>query len=364
MPFLNRLLGRGKATRWPGGRLDDPLLINAYATVRDLPPLSFTHDLKGRRVADDPELAGHLAGFLGYVTRLNGGEMTPIRYHLCRHVQRVRNQVSLVATASSMPALEAWALSANAVLFLPDGSVRAPDMAVIVSPVGRPVASVGPPYPPDAVARRERSLYLLRGSIPTPPSSMPPSLGESEVVLRPAAEVFRRALALLFVAARAEARLMGTEPAPAGRGSDNSIGLDALTPREKVQVASGDLDVAIAARWRVEASNALAWSLGIRGACVSGRDRSRVDALWDGLMRHAVGGGDPDEPCLRPVDVMLDALDLTWREHWIARQRCLTGSSGAVLDGDVVAERHVALNWLTGFHNVPGIVWDDVETPT
>jgi hypothetical protein len=34
------------------------------------------------------------------------------------------------------------------------------------------------------------------------------------------------------------------------------------------------------------------------------------------------------------------------------------------LNGDVVSERHVALNWLTSFHNPFGTGWDDIDTPT
>ncbi|WJH42277.1 DUF4272 domain-containing protein [Aliirhizobium terrae] len=67
---------------------------------------------------------------------------------------------------------------------------------------------------------------------------------------------------------------------------------------------------------------------------------------------------------LRPVEEILDALDRTWREHWIIRQARGKGMSVETIDGDVVAERHMALNWLTSFHNPFGTPWDEVDTPS
>lgn len=31
---------------------------------------------------------------------------------------------------------------------------------------------------------------------------------------------------------------------------------------------------------------------------------------------------------------------------------------------DIVMERHAALNWLTGFDNMPDTAWDEIDTPT
>jgi hypothetical protein len=67
---------------------------------------------------------------------------------------------------------------------------------------------------------------------------------------------------------------------------------------------------------------------------------------------------------LRPVAEILDALDLTWLQHWIVRQAHLTGVEVEALNPDVVMERHHALNWMTGFQNDPGTDWDNTDTPT
>ena len=91
------------------------LLVNAYATVRDLPSLDFPHQLRGRRGLSDPELPSHLSGFAGYVLGRGDGQMTAMRYHLWRHIQRVRNQVAFLVEAGDLLAVTAWAQRANAI---------------------------------------------------------------------------------------------------------------------------------------------------------------------------------------------------------------------------------------------------------
>src|SRR5438477_8821092 len=114
----------------------EELLVNAYATVGDLPALDFPHRLMGRRDLSDPDLPSHLDGFAGYVLGRGDGQMTAMRYHLWRHIQGVRNHVALHIEARDLPAATAWARQANAILFFPDGSVRAPDMAVLMNADG------------------------------------------------------------------------------------------------------------------------------------------------------------------------------------------------------------------------------------
>ena len=50
-------------------------------------------------------------------------------------------------------------------------------------------------------------------------------------------------------------------------------------------------------------------------------------------------------------------------QHWIARQ-ARQSEQPELLSLDVIAERHYALNWLTGFHNPPGTDWDEIDTPS
>lgn len=362
MSLLKRLFGLGA----PAAASDEPLLVNAYATVRELPPLRFPHAMQGRRDLTDPELPKHLDGFVGYVMGRGDGRMTAARYHLWRHLQRVRNHASFEVSSAELPRLEAWALDANAVLFLPDGSVRAPDMAVLMSSDGGSDPSAALPHPADALARRARSLERLGDLNPRPLGGMPPAIGEAELVLRPPFEVLRRALALFHLAARAEAHASGTDPIPGGRPDLNPVGHEALTPRERERIADGcTFEEASALTWRYEAANALAWSLGLEEARIEdGAAQIDVDALWRSLAPLAAAGGIASAPGLRPAGEILDALDRTWREHWVVRQAREKELPLKGVDGDVVAERHVAFNWLTGFQNPPDTGWDDVDTPT
>jgi len=365
--FLKRLFGQSESAPELPAAPAEPLLINAYATVRDLPPLDFPHHLNNRRDLSDPELAPHLDGFIGYVMARGDGQMTKMRYHLWRHLQRVRNQISFDANTPDFLQVEAWARAANAVFFLPDGSVRAPDMAVIMSADGETDPSAALPYQPDAIARRAGTRKRLEAITPQPPANMPPAIGEAEIVLRSPAEVLQRALALFYVAVRAEMRRSGVEPIPGGQGEHNPVGFASLTPQENAFIESGASDVAAATAmtWRFEAANMLLWSLGFDAARIASSDQMiDVDALWLSVASAALDESAAEGLRLRPVGEILEALDQAWLEHWIAREANRTGAPLVAISGDIVAERHVALNWLTSFQNDFGVAWDDTDTPT
>lgn len=363
MGLLGKLLGSAKAGTLPEPQ--EPLLVNAYATLRELPSLDFVHELHNQRDLSDPELAKHLDGFANYVMSRGDGQMTAARYHLWRHIQRVRHQISFSVAPDASGAIELWARAANAILFTPDGSVRAPDMAVLISATGTSDPKAALPYPADAVARRNATLARLADLRPQPPASMPPALGEAEVVLRPASEVLRRALALSCVAVRAEG-LETKQPdiRPVLRDM-NPIGIASLTPKEEAFMAADapDPQTRLQMYWRYEALNLLLWVLGDGAGEIDRSDTQRDPAA---LARAAVALAEDGShrPALRPVTDILGALDRTWREHWIVREVQRTEAGIERLSPDVVMERHVALNWLTGFQNEPGTAWDDIDTPS
>ena len=76
-------------TPTPPAPQGDEILVNAYATVADLPPRDFPHVTGGLRGLADPELAKHLNGFMHHVADAGQGKMTRTRYHVIRHIQRV-----------------------------------------------------------------------------------------------------------------------------------------------------------------------------------------------------------------------------------------------------------------------------------
>lgn len=365
MGLLDKLLRREDAKPQPQPADAEGVLVNAYATVRDLPPLGFAHGWHNQRDLSDPELAEHLNGFTGYVMRSGSGQMTAARYHLWRHIQRVRHQLSFSVPADALGDIEQWAHDANAILFLPDGSVRAPDGAVLIDGNGESDPAAALPYPPDAVARRERTLAHLVGLTPRPPASMPPALGEAEVVLRPAAEVLRRAMALTCVAVHAENLGAGDDDIRPRLREVNPVGMASLTPEEAAFIAADAPDGQTIGKmgWRYEALNTLLWALGNPAGSLDSSDEI-ADA---GTLARAVldiAQAPSTDPQLRPIPEILDALDRTWRQHWIVREANKSGATPAGLSGDIIMERHVALNWLTGFQNPPGTEWDEIDTPS
>ncbi|WP_420139936.1 DUF4272 domain-containing protein [Sphingomonas sp.] len=367
MSLLKRLFGTAASDAPAAEPVTDPLRINVYATVRTLPPIDFRHELLGWRDLSDPDLPDHLRGLTGYVMSRGDGEMTALRYHVWRHAQRVRNHVSLDVLPEDLDGLQRWARTANGILFLPDGSVRAPDLAILFDAEGASDPTAALPYQPDAIARRQRTLQLLEGLELQPPTSIPPAIGEAELELRSPDEVLRRALALLYIAARGQ--MQGTEvgPIPLGRRDENPIGFAALTERERALLdGAGAEEGAFAAiSWRYEAANALLWALGFEGASLADSESLiDVDALWRSVAEVARAGAPGAGLAFRPAAEILDALDRTWLEHWIVRQAHAKDLAIERPNGDVVMERHVALNWLTSFQNEFGTSWDEIDTPT
>jgi hypothetical protein len=337
------------------------ILVNAYCTHLQPPELTFPHKLNGRRDLSDPELADHLNGFHGYIQKSGGQEMTKVNYHLHRHIQRVKHQLSFDIEEDDLDALAAWSLDSNAILFLPDGTIRSPTGNVLLYPDGSPPEDDAEiPFLPKSHARRSNTEKMLQErNIPIP--SLPPLACELELQLRRKEEIFQRAMALFVVALHAES-LATNDPIDINELKERiPIGFDALTPLEQAFVynETNTEQEVIQFAWRYEALTLLLWALNLiqnlpfpSTICdVPAVARTSLDwASWK------------DSISLRPISEVLDALDLHYRLHWLSRQGDLDGRDlPFALDGGVVQERHYALNWLISFENAE---WDDVDTPT
>jgi hypothetical protein len=241
------------------------MLVNACATVLKLPALNFPHEFHGQRDEHDPKLQTHLHGFAGFVMSGGARPMTQTRYHVLQHLRRVRHHVSFEVDEDQFEALTSWSSSANALLFLVDGSVRDPFGRVLVDPQsGDPEQDAEVPYPADARARKHRTQGTLqKRSIPFA-TGLPPVVSRFEVALRAPADVIHRAIALLCVAVRAESL---------GQGDP----IDSVAIMERLSEASGALspaEVAFLGKdapeqqeivnfvWRYEALWVLEWDLG------------------------------------------------------------------------------------------------------
>lgn len=368
MNLLKRILGkREPVAKADVETNDEPVLINAYATVRLLPELDFTHELLGQRNLSDPTLAEHLDGFIGYVMSRGDGQMTAMRYHLWRHLQRVQNHISLEVQQQDLPAMSEWAARANAVLFLSDGSVRTPALVTLMTAEGEFFEHEALPYLPDALARRAKSLSQLAQLRPAPPASMPPVLAEAEAHLRSVPDVVHRVLSLFCVASEGIVILDKADSSLPFMQEHNAVGLAMLSEQEKAFIAAEEADehVAIQMSWRHEALNVLLWALSKNPEPLSpASDVVDAQTIFDKTMRVIELNNSGHDFALRPTAEILDLLDLTWRQHWAIRQAAQTDESVEGLIPGVVMERHYALNWLTNFQNDIDTDWDDIDTPT
>lgn len=340
------------------------ILINAYCTHRNPPKMRFPHVLNERRGRNDEGMMDHLDDFVGYVLSRGGQQMTRIKYHVMRHLQRVQHQLSVTVEIQHLDVFEEWAHSANAICFLDDGSIRDPFGRLLIDREGGEQEQTAEiPYPEDALARKARSELRVQRLGVQVPKSLPPVIGEVEVELRRPVEAARRALALFVTALRAEMIAAGNEVPLEELRDRLPVAFAALSPQEIafMQTESPDESQIDYFNWRYEGMFALQWALCLvprlpeptKTCDVETLTRIMVETPENELMAKAR---------LRFPSAILDALDLHFRLHWAIRQAEIDGRRPpGGLDAGVVLERHRALNWLVRFENAD---WDDVDTPT
>lgn len=343
---------------------DDDLLINAYCSLRLLPALDFPHLIRGKRDAGSPALHEHLRGFSGWVKSMAGGEMTKARYDVLRHIQKIQHHVSLSVHPSDLDRFNAWARDANAIAFMANGFICDPAGAVLLSPDGaddNPAAAV--PYPPSAHDRKTRTEDLLANRKLKVAGTLAPSIADTEVVLRPAAAVAERLMALFAVAVRAESVAAKSPMASDEIMHRLALPETALSPAERRFLADRLPTASDTAKfaWCYECVYALAWAVGVIDKLPFPSAICDVDLIAQKLLKLGTGGVRANAS-LRPVADILDCVDLHQRLHWIARQAQIDKQEapGGLVSG-VILERHRALNWLVQFGSSD---WDEVDTPT
>lgn len=358
MGLLKSLFGRKPPPASVPQPVGDTQLYNVYSTLVEMPAPQFPHTLNAHRDLADPDLLEHLNGFCGYVFGRGDGKMSQDKYHVILHLQRVQHHVSLNVANADKEAFEAWAKAANAIIFNPAGHVVDPQGRILVSgQSGTRAPDARLPYPEEALARKARSVALLEQKGITVPATLPPLVGESELVMRTNDEAVGRARALLLIALRADSVASG-EPmavdllldkmplADDYLSDDECAFLDQETPSQQ------DCAQLI---WRYESLFLLEWALGLVD------ELPFPDATCDSASTAATLISMRG-PQLRSATEILDALDLHYRLHWHVRQKRLKKQGEAEgVDADVLMERHRALNWLVRFQHAP---WDEVDTPT
>lgn len=340
------------------------LLINAYCTRREMLAIPFPHEMNAHVERAQPNWLSH---FHRLVEMLVGDETRPMThqlYSVMRHLERTRHYLQLTIDSEAVDALASWAWDTNAVLILPDGAVRDPTGLVLVDPqTGASDPDAVVPFPEEAEQRRGRSNERLKELGLDPPQVLPPVVGDSEVVLRDAESVARRALSLFVIAIRAESLAASKPLELAQLRAKSPLAFESLTAFEAnfLNSQSPDQQSVIDAAWRYEALFTLQWSLGFHQTLPFADNICDVPSVAKEMLER-----DEEQlirmASLRPTGEILDVLDFNYRLLWLARQAAHEGRPAPLdLDGGVLRERQHALNWLVQFQDA---VWDQVDTPT
>lgn len=338
------------------------ILVNAYVTVNNPPAIYFPCENLQHRDLTDADLMPHLNGFINFILKAGDGQMNARRYALYRHIQRVKHQYSFQIAEQKLNEFAVWGWQANAIVYLPDGTVRNPDGLVLQYPDGNLELDADVPYPAEALQRKARTEQYLASLDLHPPISLPPVVGETELQLRSADEVAKRSLAVMLSAIQAERFRDHKTLEPNPFTESCPLGMAALTPKEREFINNKqptEQDI-VNMSWRYEALLALQWALNWQTELAFPDSICEVPPLVEKGMQYSEQ--TTSKITLRDTGELLDVLDLHYRLHWLAREYRIKQQqpSNALLES-VIQERHHALNWLTCYENAD---WDEVDTPT
>jgi hypothetical protein len=123
--------------------------------------------------------------------------------------------------------------------------------------------------------------------------------------------------------------------------------LELLTPMEQ-QVIAGTISEAGAmnATWKYESLWVLLWALGIVEELSFPNEICDCDLIMDTMGEFEGLDDFMAHTTLRPIEEILQALDLHYRYHWTTVNARIYGSDLAGLDEDIVMERRAGLEWL------------------
>ncbi len=334
----------------------------------------------------------HLQGLMGFLVSQTGGDPNAIAPVLStvQGVQQVfgmvvepdfdADQRAMSLVISLTATLESAFTFANGMFYDPFGQIwlgeqGAPPLADLgelrVIKVPEPVVAT-----PAQAARTERVLERLKAyGVPGWPGHIRWVGDESTVTLRSPAEVARRVVAMHSVVTFARGRPRDEVIADIERFG---IGGD-VSPTEAALLHASPVDEAARQEmiWSLEALVPLMWALGHIDELAWPESMIDVEALHDLIFASLPDRAAVDAASLRPVAEILDAVELTVRQHnglrgshtsgdlvpmnfnWNAPTEMVLASRS--LAAPVLAQRHQALNWLIRFGDAG---WDDVDTPS
>ena len=224
---------------------------------------------------------------------------------------------------------------------------------------------------PSDIARRERSIAVLKEKgIPYFPP-LRSAVTESEAKPRPPEEIARRLFAMFGVCAYCETRGSGEtwdETQKYLRKINDILGgglYSALTAEEKAFLAVKDPEQHDLGKfgWRYECCHVLMWALGISEELGYPSQICDVSAQGKIIWRQNNLADFLKKTKPRTKKELLDAADLILRYDWACVDARVKGKmSPAELNGEVVVEWHYAFNWLIGACD--NADWDDIKANT
>ena len=124
--------------------------------------------------------------------------------------------------------------------------------------------------------------------------------------------------------------------------------LDLLTPKEQKIISGNNVSEAeaINAAWKYESIWALLWALGVVEELSFPNQICDCDLVMGTMERFKNLDDFMANTTLRPMEEILQALDLHYRYHWAAVNARVNGSDPAGIDEGIVMERRAGLEWL------------------
>lgn len=349
------------------------------------------------------ELLEHLAGFAGYAAEQGEerfGNFNSYVLAVVQHIRSVRRHYVFEREDdfdfSHLGEFADWAREANAVFFLADGTVRNASGADLLdpalvgsSPANGAQANSVPRHPgSEDRMRRVRGALWRQGYQVAP--TLPPVRSEAEILLRPAEEVFNRAVALSVVATAAASVLRGEAVnfAALRAGAQRTFGNLTKVEQaflERVEAAQESADEATPTptysqdlqedayqlAWAYTASEFLAWALGLMDIDVFSFTPVDLAALRSALRSIDRENQDAAALPMRSLSEICEAFEYIYSLRWVSVEQQLEASGQAGVgqtgsaqlqpqDHSILVERHRALAWLTD----PTIAYDDVDLST
>ena len=124
--------------------------------------------------------------------------------------------------------------------------------------------------------------------------------------------------------------------------------LDLLTPKEQKIISGNNVSEAeaINAAWKYESIWALLWALGVVEELSFPNQICDCDLVMGTMERFENLDDFMANTTLRPIEEILQALDLHYRYHWAAVNARVNCSDPAGIDEGIVMERRAGLEWL------------------